>query len=258
MNKPLVQVIDEAISAWDMYCSGDYNDIVSEYQYSDNDDLQDIALLARIEIDHNSPVLIQDRSLFSPLVSGMIAYHGGDHVLASSILGNWLLNKNFYSDSIIERFIYSVGQCNNLPLTYKVTKKFQDHERYSALIARPLFNAAFGLEKFTEALSIYRNNKEILNQISDLQKLGFILLQLERYKESEKLLLDVYERYTGKKYEINYDEVKKRYSDIYMKRIEMEKSKELSFDEKWSLGMAYLFFEEYDKALKILKGLKVD
>jgi hypothetical protein len=256
MTTSTAQLIDETILAWDMYCTGDFSAVRNSFANSKNEEVQDIMVLANLEQKSaGTPVMLTDRSLFSPLVAAIAAYKGGDHQKASNLLGDWLLSKNFFSPAIMERFVESSEKIGNYDLMYRVALKYADWRKYDHVIARPLFSGAFGLGKHTEAIKIYNRYRNFLNGTSEIQKVGFSLIQLSRYKEAEKILLALYERETGKPYSVEFDSLKTRFQETIRQIPELEKSGSRSFEENWQLGMAYLVSEDYNKAMTVFKQI---
>lgn len=256
MTTSTAQLIDETILAWDMYCTGDYEAVQDSFSSSNNEEVQDILMLADLERKSaGMPVMLADRSLFSPLVAAIAAYKGGDHRKAASLLGDWLLNKNFFSPAIMERFVESSEKTGNWDLMYRVALKYVDWKKYDHVIARPLFNGAFGMGKHTEAIKIYNKYRSHLNTTGEIQKVGFSLIQLSRYKEAEKILLALYERETGKPYTIEFESLKDRFQEAINQIPQLEKTKARSFEESWQLGMAYLVSENYNKAMSVFKQI---
>ncbi len=250
------QIIDETILAWDMYCAGDFEEIKKNFQASKNEEIKDILLLANLEKSRaRHPVMLADRSLFSPLVAAIAAYNSGDHSTACGILGDWLLNKNFFSANIMERFVEAADRTGDYETMYRVATKYADWKKYDEVIAGPLFTAAFGMARYNEVVKIYSKYSKHLQDVNNLQKLGFSLIQLGKYSEAEKLLMAAYKRETGEEYQISIGEIKKKYEATIKDIPSLEKRTDRSFDESWQLGMAYFLDSKYDDALRIFKSI---
>lgn len=259
MKQSTSQLIDDTIAAWDLYCLGEFQTIEQRFSESPNEEIQDIVLLSRLENRKNSdPVLLMDRSLFSPLVSAMTAHSKNDHHTAAGIMGEWLSEKNFFSARLLNRFVESATRSERFELIHQVAGKFLSNKKHAKHVIRPYFHSTFHLGKHNEVLQLYRDHGPYLQDLSDLQRLAFSMMQLGLYAEAEKLLLKVYEREHGKPYSIAYEDARKKHSmnETIMKKLESVPHR--TFDESWELGMAYLFREDFDRALQVFQNLLPD
>ena len=251
--------VEEAVTAWDLYCAGDYGKILQQYGSHDNSEVRDIRMLAGMEVDETlrGPVDIQSASLFTPLLQGMQAYHQGDFKSSSERLGNWLLGKSYYTNEILERFTDAASKSRNYPILFSVAKKYLDSKNHQAIMAGPLFDATCAMGKHQETVALWKKFNTHLNEPNRVQRVAFSMIQLGQYGDAEKILLDAYERIHGSPYKMDYEATIKKYS-VSIKNIpELEKKAGTGdFETGWELGMAYIFNRQYDKAARVLESLK--
>jgi len=245
--------VNTTILAWDMYCSGKYNEILGEFP-EDSPELNTLKTLARLELGSNG-VSISEDSIFASLAAGTSAYYQKDYKMAAELLGAWLLEKNYFARIILQRFLDAGLHSENYTLLYAVSKKFFQWKNYSTTVIEPLFLGAFHTKKYHEAIRIFEQFRSRFRSVSMLQKVAFALLHSGRSKDAETLLLSLYEKITGQKYNLNYEEVKAEYSYTIKKIPDLEKRVNRSTNETWQLGMAYLFNEQFENARLIFESI---
>ncbi len=256
MKESTAQRIDETITAWEIYSSGDYDSLRSQFQDSRNEEVRDIVLLAALEqVRGRSDVILVNRSLFSPLVEAVARYNKRDFSKSAALFAEWLTGKDYFSPAILNRFVDAAERSERYELILKVCNVLGKRRKYDAIVARPLFLAYFSLGKFADSLRVYRDHHSRIVDSADLQRVGMAFMQVGKYNEAEKILLALYERETGEKYSVNFDAVQSRYSPILHQAKELEKCNNRSYEESWQLGMAYLLHSRYSDAIRILQPL---
>lgn len=250
MSVSAIGKIDSAIHAWDLYAEGKYDEVLSQY-HSENESLNDLILLAQIELGR--PTRSPTNTLFASLAESMLLSHKKDFLGASVGLGRWLLEKSYYSPRVIERFVEATSRTQNYSLQLAVLRRFLDIKAYHSIILRPLFLASYELGKYKEAIAIFEKFRSVLADAPTTQKYALSLLHIERYEDAEQILLGEYRRITGQPYELNYEKARERYKPLISKIPELEKRRNESPRTAMELGMAYLFSHRYDEALKVFE-----
>ena len=243
-----------AVEAWELYSKEQYGRVLELVSQERTAELQDLGLLAALEVDRNVRQQPSGLSLFSPLAKGMLAYFDGNYGLASTILGTWLESKNYFSKVALERFIQSAILSGRFDLLKGVSLKFMDRQPYWDLAIHPLFLALHHLRQHKEAVFLFEKYREHFSELNLLQKAACSMIQIGRYNDGERILIALHQKITGVEYELNYEEVKSRYQDTIRRIPEMEMDKNLSPKEQMNLGMAYLFSGRYGDALRVFQN----
>ena len=247
--------IDSTLHAWECYCDENYEQLEYLSEKEDSPEIYDLMQMVEIEKSPGKTLTSSGRGLFSPLADGVIAHHNADHKMASNLLGNWLLNKDYYAHSIIKKFTGSCISSKNYPLLHRVGKKFLGMKHYSDLIAEPIFLSVFLNKNYKEAVQFFEKYQESFNSEEVIQKAAFAMIQINRFQDAERILISLYEKITGMSYQVNYDKVKEKYVKKIAMIPQLEKKKDISREETMELGMAYLFDERYRDAINIFQRL---
>jgi len=245
-----------AITAWDLYASGSYEEIRARFNGKESLETQDIRGLAGLELGEKLGAHAS-KGPFASLLEGMNAYHEKNDKLAAQSLGSWLLKKDFFNSLILRRFIAAARKTENYSLLYAVARKHIDNKAYRETLAGPLLYAAYQLKKYAEVTRYFETYREFYRDRDDLQLVSFSLMRLGRYADAERFMLSLYKKIRGADYQLNYEKVRESYQPLIKRIPEIEKQgKKLNREERMELGMAYLFNSEYRKALKIFEALR--
>ena len=254
--KSLAQVtIDSTINAWEYYCEENYDKLELLAETENSPEIQDLCAMAEIEKFPERDVFSSGTGLFSPLVDGISAYYKMDFISAASALGNWLQNKEYYSPGIINKFCDSALRSKNYSLLGKVSKKFLEMRNYRNIVAEPIFRSLFQTGKYKESLIFFERYNDSINSEELIQKAAFAMIQLDRFKEAEQLLISLFEKVTGTTYHLDYESVKEKYAKKISLIQKLESKKELTREESMDLGMIYLFNGKYKEAMKVFDEL---
>lgn len=258
MKSTATAAIDTTVNAWEHYCSGDFDRLEDLHNESPSDAVSDLAAIAKITRNRRADVAPTGKSLFSALAEGMIAYYKKDFAKASEKLGTWLSEKNYYSVSILETFGNSAVKAKQYTNLYRISKKFLGIKGYTRTSAEYLFYALFYTGKHAEALVIFEKYNELLNSENIIQKAAFSMIQTNRFSDAKRILVSLYERITGAKYEMDYESVRKKYEKSVEAIPQLKAVKNPSFEQSMELGMAYLFSEKYGEAMNVFRTLEKD
>lgn len=255
MKQTAGNTVDQTVYAWDLYCAADYDRILQEFGENKSGELRDMAFLASLEKGIKAQPSPSDSSLFAPLAQAMAAYHSKDFRMSSTTLGSWLLNKNYFSVLILERFLHAAREAQNYSLLFTVSRKFLESHRYRPMVLEPIFHSAHQTGKHKEAVALFEKFRSELDDANTIQKAALSMIQIGRYDDAEKILLALYEKITGSPYRLNIDTAKNRYRDAIENMGALQAKKKRSYEESMQLGMAYLFTEKYEEAASVFRSL---
>jgi len=238
----------------ELYLAGDFEKVYNQTFDSVEPEFHALHLLAGFELGFQSEG--EATGSYAPLVEGMRAFYHKNYRLASTSIASWLIKSDTVSSMILRRFIHSAEHSANFGLLYSVGKRFISNKEYRTILAEPLLKSAYQLQKHQEVVELFEKYREFYTDQDVIFQVAFCLMQLERFDEAERFLLFLYKKVNGTDYELNYDEVKARYSGVIKDIPRLEKIKEqLSDEEKMELGMAYIFSSRYGDALEIFTAL---
>ncbi|MCE9600555.1 MAG: hypothetical protein K8S54_21530 [Spirochaetia bacterium] len=248
--------LESVLHAWDMYAAGDFEGILShnEYLESTNTDLRDLRLLAELEVDGRAGEPSGD--LFPALVRGMTDYYRGDLKKAAAALGSWLVEKEYHTKLILDRFLECARATGGYDLAYLVLKKFVKFPAFKDRLAEVIIATAHHAEMHREALTHYKEYHALVKDDVVIQKVALSMIKLGMFREAERILIALFEKLSGHKYsnsEERFEEIRSKYNETIKV---LEKKKNGSSEDVMELGMAYLFSGRYDEALRLFKTLK--
>lgn len=250
---PTTVSVDRVVEAWELYCSGAYSQILE--LESSAGDLADLRYLAGLEIESEQPPAPAGKGTFSELRNGMSAYHAGDFETAARFLGAWLKRKAYFNPLCLERFLEAAEASQNYAALYKIGTAFMDRKQYHALLVGPLFRAAFALEQYAVCGALFDKHRKHFADQHLLQRTALALLFLNRHEEAEKILMTIYRKLTGRAYALDYDATAAEYAPIIQQIPSLEKRKR-NPREDWELGMAYLFNQQFDRAMAVFRSIQ--
>lgn len=251
-----ITALESVLHAWDMYAAGDFEGILShpEYMESANADLRDLRLLAELEVDGRAGEPSGD--LFSALVRGMGYYYRGNLKGAAETLGAWLLQKEYHTRLMVDRFLECARATGSYSLAYPVLKKFVKFPAFKDRLAEVIISTAHHADLHKEALAHYKEYQALVKDDLVIQKVALSMIKLGMFREAERILIVLFERVSGH----TYRPTEERFEEIRMKYTEtiklLEKKKSGTSEDVMELGMAYLFCGRYDEALRLFKTLK--
>ncbi len=196
-------------------------------------------------------------SLFAQLMRGMHDYKSGHMRAAAETLGSWLLEKEYHTSHVVDRFIAAASKAEMHRLCYEVLCKFVRIPAFKERIAGDLIRSAHHAGLHREAVQHYRDYATALPDMNVHQKAALSMIQVGLEREGEKILLRLFERITGKRYappsDAEFDALRKRYSGIEKSVAE---KKHPTQDDLMDVGLSHLFHGRYDAALHIFESLK--
>lgn len=245
----------DTIEAWDLYCGGRYDHLVDRFQTHEIPDVKNLVGLARLELQPGKPASRIGKGIFHQLHQGMSAYHASDYSACSRYLGDWLLKKEYFSESILIRFCHAALQSNSYGAIQEIARKFLNRKNYRPILAGPVFISLYESGQHKKALQFFDKFREILDSPEILHKVALADIESGRYKEAESILLPLYKGITGREYSDRYDETRKKYtqSSDFKK---LSKIKNRNYQEDLEYAFHLLFQEKYPEALEIFSYLK--
>jgi tetratricopeptide (TPR) repeat protein len=244
-----------AVQAWELYQDGAFEALYESCRNAAQPELAELGMLAALELDRYPGKVDEPESLFTPLRLGMEAYQRGDYRNAAEFLGRWLLQKDFYSDLIFDRFFFAAASAERHELIEEVARKHLTKKATRGPAARGLFQSLYARSRYKECLALAEKSREDFMQSEYLQKIALANMQLGRFQEAEQILLPAYERLAGRPYRQRYDEVRAEYADSIRNIESLARKKDRSSSENLELGMALLFSQRYKEALKLFESL---
>jgi len=249
-----VKETHNTVRAWELFQEGRYTEIMREFEGADIQDLRDLHALACME-SGQIVTAAAGNGIFSPLVNAFLARKANRHTEAARLLGSWLEKHEFNSHSILNAFLESAAQAEEWGIVTKVFGKFKDRKVYGNLVIPALFEASYRTAKFSDCLELFENYREHFADGRMLQKAAVAMIHTGRFKDGERILVALYEKISGTRYELNYEAVKRGYESDIKNIPAMEKKKSRSQEETMRLGMAYLFSGRYDRALSTFESI---
>jgi hypothetical protein len=251
-----IQNIDDL---WELYINKNFEKILEIFKdkniHDINDNLKELYYLSLIEQEAKIKIP-ETKGIFKELLSAMYDYHNQNYIYSSKKLSNWLLNKNFYSDWIVDRFFLSAKKSHQYNHIIKVCEYFIKKGKLQTKFIKEIFYAFYELKEYSEALKYFEVYRELFDD-SDLQIIGIILIKQRRFKEAERILLSVYKNITGKEYQLEYEKYEKYYKNKYKELKEKFLANQINDDKELSeYAMACLFNGEYRVALQLFTQLK--
>ncbi len=248
---PSTVTVDRIVQTWELYCEGSYRQI-AELKAEATGDLGDLCALARLELDPTARVP-NGSGIFADLLQGMRAFHQGEDRAATALLGAWLQKKAYFAPLALERFLTAAERAEEWRLLFEVGRRFLDRASDLSVLVGPVARAAFALERYADCAALFDRHRSFFTDPVLLQKAALALLFLGRNREAEQILLALYRKMTGRAYTLNYEEAARQYAPALAT---LEKRKKRDAREDWELGMAYLFNQRYDDAMRIFAGLQ--
>lgn len=248
---------DQILAAWDLYADAAWSDLAG-LDDSGSADIADLIALARYEATDGvfDPGPAKNPTgLFGSLRAGMRACYEHDYARAADLLGRWLLEKEYYSAGVLQRFRDAALIAEAYALLGQVSKKFLGKPAFQKAAVEGFFLAQFHQDRHKEALLIFEKFREQFDDAILLQKAALSMMRVDRYQDAEALLAPLYTRLTGAQYQMRYDEIRADYSDAINNRAALAKKSNRTFEESMQLGMAYLFSSEYDRAMQVFQAL---
>ncbi len=244
------------MEAWDLYASGEYIRLLSEFPAAASAEIDELRALAQMAIGHMpAPAPKDKRGLFAPLVEGIHARSAGIHKTCALLLGEWLLKKPYHTDELLNAFFDSAHRCGLSPLAGDVARRYQGVDGLQRIVLPALLDSLFAGQDYTACAELYEAHREIFATLPEHErKAAIALLHLRRYTAAEKTLLELYKARAGKDYTLDYDGAKKDGIRSPERIRELEKARR-SDKEEMELGMAYLFSERYAEALRHFEDL---
>jgi hypothetical protein len=256
MQSVIAKNLDETVEAWDLYSSGAYDRVRDIYGSSANPELRDLCILAGFERDAHAGYASTGEGLFAQLVAGMAAHFRGDHRLSARELGGWLIHKSYYTENIIRRFVESAYRSGNWSLMFSVSKRLLEVKSHRPIAAESAFLSLYHRKMYPESVKIFDAFREHFRGSDIIQKAACALIQVSRFDEAERMLLDLYKKITGSDYRSRFEEAYAGWAETIQKIDALEKRENRTFDESMRLGLAYLFSDKHGEAMRVLKGIK--
>ncbi len=259
-GKSVSSSVPEIVEAWELYADGSYAELTERFTNSELGAVRDLCSLA-VLADGGTPAKrgkSKDVSIFTDLLRGMELYSVAEYDQAALSLGEWLLKRDYYCETVLTAFIDAARCAGEYGLLGRVCKRFVDRPAYQKFTAEPLFLSVFHADRPKEAVLIFEKFREHFDDQVVLQKVALALLRLERYSDAERLLMPLYAKLTGAKYDPSrrYEDAVSDYAPAIRNKAKLAGKKDRSFEESMELGMAYLFSGEYDQALSVLQTLQ--
>lgn len=249
--------LESVLRAWELYASGQFEKISENPEYNDSpsEDLRDLCQLALLET--TGRMADPQGSLFAELMRGMRDYKSGHMRAAAETLGTWLLQKDYHTSHVVDRFVQAAFQSEMHRLSYDVLCKFVRIPAFKERIAGELIRSAHHAGLHREAVQHYRDYATAVPDMNVHQKAALSMIHTGLEREGEKILLRLFERITGKRYappsDAEFDALRKRYSGIEKNVAE---KKHPTQDDLMDVGLSHLFHGRYDAALHIFESLK--
>lgn len=244
---------------WELYAEQRFQDILHLSPESHGDlSLAEMQRLARLELGtgRETSAHTSDRDgMFAELYRAMSSYHQRNFEMASKGLGGWILNRGYYGNWLVDRFVDSCRRSGQFDLLFRVASRLIQTNQ-SPRVAEAVFLSLYHLNRYEEALKIFDTYREHFRDGALLQYAGECLLKLKRFEEAERFFLAVFKQMTGKEYQDRYEEVRSRYMKALPQLKTLEKKKGISDQDWMEIGMAYLFSGEYARALEVFQKIK--
>lgn len=249
--------LESVLRAWELYAAGEFERIAANPDYHDSpsEDLRDLCQLALLETSGYMDE--SEGALFAQLMRGMRDFRQGQMRAAAETLGSWLLDKEYHTSHVLDRFLTAAFAAELYRLAYDVLCKFVRIPAFRERVAGDLIRAAHHAGLHREAVQLYRDFANHLPDMNAHQKAALSMIHTGHAREGEKLLLRLFERVTGKRYappsEAEFDELRKRYSGIEK---QVQAKPRPTADDLMDVGLSHLFHGRYDAALHIFESLR--
>lgn len=253
-----MQTAETIEKAWEFYVQEKFQDVLNLARAPHEDqslsEMRRLALLELGKADQEKPAAGKE-GLFGELYRAMSSYHQRNFENASKSLGGWILNRGYYSNWLLDRFMESCRRSSQFDLLFRVSSRLIQTNR-NPRVAEAIFLSLYHLGRHEEALKIFDTYREHFADGPLLQYAGECLMKLQRYAEAERFFLAVVKKITGKDYQDRYEEIRDSYMKSLPELMRLEKKKGLSNEEWMDIGMGYLFSGDYARALDIFQKLK--
>lgn len=241
---------------WELYSEKKFQDIVSVTAGHTDSSLNEIHHLALLELGKSHSFKPSNSGLFIDLYRAMQFYHQNKFENASEQLANWILNRGFYGQWLLDRFVDSCRRSSQYQLLFRVASKLMQ-TRKSQPVAEAIFYSLYQMQKYDEAIRFFDTYREFFKDQSQfMQYAGQCLMKLKRYDEAERCFLALYKNLSGMDYQNRYEEYRSRYQKAMPELKNLEKKKGLTNSEWMEIGMGYLFSGDYNRALDIFEKMK--
>ncbi|MBW7857438.1 MAG: hypothetical protein H3C43_03885 [Leptonema sp. (in: Bacteria)] len=241
---------------WELYSEKKFQDIVSVTAGQNDHSLTEIHHLALLELGKSHNFTPTNTGLFNELYQAMQHYHQKNFENASEKLANWILNRGFYGQWLLDRFVDSCRRSSQFQLLFRVASKLMQ-TRKSQPVAEAIFYSLYRMEKYDEAIRFFDTYREFFkDQGQFLQYAGECFMKLKRYDEAERCFLALYKKLSGMDYQNRYEEYRSRYKKAMPELKTLEKKNGLTDSEWMEIGMGYLFSGDYNRALNIFEKMK--
>lgn len=240
---------------WELYSQQKFQEIVSVADGLNDTSLAEIQHLALMELGQHRDFTPTGDGMFGELYRAMHSYHKRNFETASRGLGRWILNRGYYGQWLLDRFVESCRRSSQFDLLFRVAGRLIQTNK-SPQVTGAVFLALYHLGKYEDALKIFDSYREHFSDGSLMQYAGECLMKLQRYDEAERFFLALFKKMSGRDYQNNYEEVRDRYLKAMPDLKALEKKQGLSEEEWMEIGMGYLFSGDYTRALDIFQNIK--
>jgi tetratricopeptide (TPR) repeat protein len=241
--------------AWENFEVGSYEEILEIAKTNDSSFIHHLAHIAKYELDlfnFKEEEDIQGDSILIPLIKSYQCFYKKEFSKSLSYFKEYLFVPNRLLSISIFNFGVKVSleaenysYCLNL---IELSEKFQNNKQ---IYIKEKIDCYYNLKAFDELLNYFKKILRFIESDSSIYlKAGLSLSQMGKYKEAEVILSKVPlpEKLP------TFEEKQKEYKEAIDKIHELELNRDkLNEEELKSLGFAYLFNKEFQKAEEIFK-----